>query len=277
MTRTSLLCLAAVLVGTLSVSGATARLLPVAVNRWLEVSQLQGTVNFRTSGQAVRPARRGVRLRSPGDAISTGSNATTVLAIDTGIGSILVSEKTGVQVRAMETLADGGHITKLQITGGQVRVRVRRFTHPSSQLELQTPAGISGVRGTVFGVSVQPDGKTGVATLEGRVVSSAQGKVVSLNSGFQTLIVPGQPPTPPVPLRQDTRLNITLLGAETAETARISGQTDPVNLVLFANQPIVLDRQGNFNVQAPIASGRIVDATVITPLGKRQVYRLLVP
>uniref|UniRef100_A0ACD5H295 FecR domain-containing protein n=1 Tax=Desertifilum tharense IPPAS B-1220 TaxID=1781255 RepID=A0ACD5H295_9CYAN len=53
------------------------------------------------------------------------------------------------------------------MTGGQARFRVRRFNHPGSSLEIETPAGSSAVRGTEFGVSVHPDGKTGIATREG--------------------------------------------------------------------------------------------------------------
>lgn len=261
----------------LGLEPVTARTVRVAVYRWLELNQFQGQVTYQPAGQASRPARRGSRLQSVGDRLVTGPKSSAVLAVDTAIGTVNISENTSVRVQEMQVISNGGHITKLQVTGGQVRIKVRKFTNPNSTLEIQTPAGISGVRGTLFGVNVQPDGKTGVATLEGRVLTSAQGKAVSVKAGFQNLMIPGQPPSAAVPLKQDTRLTITELGAVDAQTARIAGQVDPVNLVLFANKPIVLDRMGEFDLQLPLPPNRQVEVTVVTPLGKRQIYQLAIP
>lgn len=255
---------------------AIAQSLKVRVNRWLEVRQIQGSVTL-ISGQTTRAARNGDRLQSVGDGVQTGANSNTVLAVDTGIGFVNVSEKTNIRVQQLEKLPDGGHITRLQVTGGQARLQVRRFTHPSSRLEIQSPAGLSAVRGTEFGVSIQPDGKTGVATLEGKVAAIAQGASVPIEAGFQSLVVPGEPPTPPTRLREDTRLQLQLLESVGNNQARIAGQVDPVNLVLINDQPLSLERNGEFDVQVPLPRDRRVRAVVTTPLGTKQLYELAVP
>ncbi|MBD2072251.1 FecR domain-containing protein [Leptolyngbya sp. FACHB-671] len=253
-----------------------AQSLQVRVDRWLEVREATGTVTYQ-QGQNSRNARVGTRLQAVGETIRTGQGANAVLAVDTGIGFVNVSENTTLRVQSLEATNSGGRITQLQVLGGQARLQVRRLTNPDSRLEIQTPAGVSGVRGTDFGVSVQPDGKTGVVTLEGGVVASAQGESVAVNAGFQSLVIPGEPPSPAVPLRDDPGLDLRQLTAEPNRTARIAGQVDPVNLVQIENEPLVLDRQGNFDVTVPLPANRSIEAVVTTPLGKQQVYQLLIP
>ena len=254
----------------------TAQSVQVRFRRWIEIRQLIGTV-FSLQGQTSRPAQMGTRLVQVGDGILTGPRSSTVLAVDNGISFINVSENTTLRIQQLSTNPDGGHVTRLAVTGGQVRLNIRPFTHPSSRLEIQTPAGISGVRGTDFGLSIQPDGKTGVATLEGSVVSSAEGESVMVSAGLQSLIIPGAPPTPPVPLRNDTRLRLRRLTAIDNQRARIVAQVDPVNLVLINDQPQTLSPDGLLDVTVPIPSDRSVTTIVVTPLGSRQIYALAVP
>jgi hypothetical protein len=252
------------------------QVLPVRVDRWLEVQQLAGTVTYR-HGQVSQAARVHTRLETVGDTLVTGSNSSAKLAVDTGIGTVDVSENTTLQVQQLDTAPDGGKITRLQVTGGQARLQVRPFTHRDSELKIQTPAGISGVRGTQFGVSVHPDGLTGVATLEGSVSASAQGQDVQVDAGLQSLIVPGEPPSPPVPLKDDPHLDIKSLARMDRETVQIVGWVDPVNLLIIADQPQTVGRAGEFDIQTSLPLNRRVAAIVITPLGTRQVYDLVVP
>lgn len=255
---------------------STAQPLQVRVDRWLEVRQVVGTATYQR-GQSSQPARVGTRLQAVGDLVRTGSRSSTVLAVDTGIGFVNVSENTTVQIQELQQAANGGRITRLRVTGGQARLQVRPFTNPNTRLEIQTPAGLSAVRGTEFGVGVGPDGKTGVATLEGRVVTSAEGRTVSIGAGLQSLVLPGEPPLPPVPLREDTRLNVTVLATVDRQTARVAGQIDPFNVLMIGNNPTTTDRIGQFDITVPLPNNRRVEAVVITPLGKRQLYELAVP
>nr|WP_290226648.1 FecR domain-containing protein [Trichocoleus desertorum] len=255
---------------------AIAQSLKVRVNRWLEVRQIQGAVSLY-QGQKLQPAKNGSRIQAVGDGVQTAAKSSAVLAVDTGIGFIKVSENTNIRVLQLERLASGGQVTRLQVTGGQARLQVRPFTNPDSRLEILSPAGLSAVRGTEFGVSVQPDGKTGVATLEGKVAAIAQGASVPIQAGFQSLVIPGEAPLPPTPLREDTRLQLQVLEPVGNNQARIAGQVDVVNLVLVNDQPLSLDREGQFDVRVALPRQRRIRAVVRTPLGKQQIYELAVP
>jgi len=252
------------------------RSVPVRTRRWLEVRQIGGAVRYR-SQQGAGQARIGIRLQAVGDSIQTFQNASASLAVDTGIGFVYLSENTTVRIQRLQQLSDGGRLTRLQVTGGQARLKIRSFTNPSSGLRIETPAGWSGVRGTEFGVSVHPDGKTGVATLEGSVATTAQGQSVAVNGGFQSLVVPGNPPSPPVPLTNNPRLEVNILAPIDSRTVQIAGQTDPVNLLIVGGVAQNIAQNGQFALRVPLPGTRSIRAVVVTPLGTKQEYALAVP
>ncbi|NET72344.1 MAG: iron dicitrate transport regulator FecR [Sphaerospermopsis sp. SIO1G2] len=247
----------------------------VKVNRWLELRRSRGQVIY-VSGQKSQPAKKGLRLKSVGDTIITKKGGSAVLAIDVGTGFVNIAENTIVSVNKLSKEPDGGRITQLLVKSGQVRLQLRRLTHDTSRVEISTPAGVAGVRGTEFGVSVQDNGKTGVGTKTGSVATSAQGKTVLVNAGFQNLTIPGKPPTPPVPLRDNPSLNVIQLVAS-GNQVRIVGTVDPVNLVKVFQKPIDIEPSGKFDITVPLPPNRQVEAQVITPLGTQQPYQLAVP
>jgi hypothetical protein len=265
------------LVGLLLVAMAsTAQPIQVRVDRWLAIQQVTGNVTYLTSQRSL-PARVGIRLQTVGEGVATGANSATTLGVDTGIGTIQVSERTSLRIQELRLLPDGARVTSLRVTTGQARLQVRRFTHPNSQLEIETPAGLSGVRGTVFGLAVHPDGKMGVATLEGSVATSAQGQSVLVDSGFQNLTIPGEPPSQPVPIQDQATLQLRRLVAVGNSNARVVGRIDPVNLLTIDEHVQVVDRTGEFDLTVPMPINRQIKIVVTTPLGTRQVYELAVP
>jgi FecR protein len=251
------------------------QVVPVRVNRWLEIKQLSGVITCILGGVS-QSGRVSARLQNVGDTLITGENSNAVLEVDTEIGFVSVSENTTVRILALNAAPDGSRITRLQVTGGQVRLQIRPFTLPS-QLEIETPAGVSGVRGTVFGVSVQPTGTTGVATLEGSVFATAQDQEVAVSEGFQSSIVPGEPPSPPVPLRDDPTFDLRLLRRVDQQLWRIVGQVDPVNLVQLGEETLTIDPSGVIDLQVPQPGDRQILITVTTPLGMRRIYQVRVP
>ncbi|MBW4515521.1 MAG: FecR family protein [Timaviella obliquedivisa GSE-PSE-MK23-08B] len=263
------------LVGLHSIAFAQSTL-PVRVDRWLEVQSVSGTVTFYRN-QTSQVAKVGVRLGVVGDTLTTGKDSSAVLTVDTGIGTVRMSESTTLQVKRLEMLPSGGIVTLLNITEGQARLQLRPFTNSDSELEIETPAGISGVRGTIFGVSVQPNGTTGVATLEGRVVAEAQGQAVAIEAGLQSLIVPGDPPTQPTPLQENTQLTVRSLIQTSDRTVEIVGQVDQVNLLVIENEVQNVEPDGTFILQRSLPRDRRIRATVTTPLGKKQAYEIVVP
>lgn len=248
--------------------------------RWLEIRRVSGPVQvLRAHGavsSAASPAQVGQRLQRVGEGIQTGANGTVVLSLDTAIGTIHVAEHTLLRIQQLQVTAKGGHATLLSVPKGQVRLSIRRFTNPDSRLELATPAGVSGVRGTEFGLVVAATGHTGVATRSGAVVSSAQGESVTVVAGQQTVLVPGEPPGLPQPLRDDASLDLQGVERRGAQL-RIWGQTDGVNHLELEGQTVPLDRNGRFDWVSPggvALDDRPIMAVVVTPLGRRQRYQL---
>lgn len=267
------------------VSKTDARPLTVRVDRWLEVRNVSGTVDIWQNNQW-RQAQSGQRLSSVGHGMRTGAGSLARLAVDTQVGFIGLSENTAIAITRMETTASGGKITNLEISRGQARVFVRPFTNPESQLEIRTPAGVNGVRGTEFGVAIQPSGRSSLVVEEGRVDSSAQGQSVPVNEGFQNFTVPGEPPSEPMPITEEPNLNIQRLERQRRAgevTVLLEGSTFVVNALVIegTTQEIIVDEDntqiGRFAVELPLPADRRIEVTVTTPLGKTQIYDVVVP
>ena len=252
-----------------------AQSLPVRVDRWLEVESLDGSVQFLRQ-QQVSPARLGLRLSRVGEGLQTRRRSSARLALDTQIGFVNLAENTSLRIEGLQTVPSGGRITQLYIEQGQARLQTRPFTDPSTRFDLRTPAGITSIRGTVFGVAVQASGQTGVAAEVGAVEVSAQGKSVMVNAGFQSLVVPGEPPTEPQPLTDDPSLDLRELLPD-GDLVQIVGRTDPINLLLVDEQQQPVAANGEFSLELPVPLERRIRATVVTPLGSRQTYEIQVP
>lgn len=262
------------LVGTLPASSAKDQL-EVRSDRWLEVRHPIGQVLY-LHGTKSQPAFSGMRLQAVGDGIMTKQGASAVLAIDIGTGFINISENTQLNIQNLFTGRHGERITQLQVKAGQVRLQIHRFTNSLSRLEIRTPSGIAGVRGTEFGISVQQSGKMGVATIKGNVATTAQEQTVLVSAGFQNITIPGEPPSAPVLLQDDTSLKIRELLVN-GNQVKIIGSIDPVNLLIISKQPQNTDASGKFALSVPLPPNRKVEVIVETPLGKKQLYELAVP
>jgi|GEM_PF-617045 len=249
-------------------------------NRWLEVQQIRGSVTYVAGGQR-RSARVGDRLQRPAQGISTAARSGSTLALDTDIGVVRVAENTSLRVREMNTLQNGGRVTLLTVDRGQARLQVRRFNNPGSRLEIETPSGVAAVRGTDFGVSVEPTGKTGIATVSGAVEASAQGVDVMVNPGFGTSIVPGEPPLPPRPIDRALSLDLNRV-QRTSNRLLIRGQVDPLNTVLLNGESLTTNQDGEFVTRVRVrsneyAAGRILTLTVRNPLGSQRSHIINIP
>lgn len=272
--RLALLTGVAVLVTGVSLE-IDARPLSVRVDRWLELRNKSGAVDFLSDGQW-RQAELGQRLNSVGDGIRTGAGSLARLAVDTEVGFVGVSENTALRITQFYTTQRGGKVTELDVSRGQARVFVRPFTNPDSRLEIRTPSGVNGVRGTNFGVAVQPSGRSSLVVEEGSVVSEAQGVSVTVNAGFQNFTVPGEPPSTPVPITENPSLNIVRLERR-GSTVVVAGSTSVVNLLVIDDETQEIDREGSFTLELPLPDTQSIEATVVTPLGTTQIYELVVP
>lgn len=269
--------LSLILVGIQTAGWAQQSTIPVRVDRYLAVKTMNGEVRFQ-AGDTARAARTGDRLQAVGDGLVTQQNSSARLEVDTGIGFVNVSENTQMQIQKMAIAPDNGRVTHINVSQGQVRLELRSFTHEGSELEIHTPAGVGSVRGTEFGVTVQPDGNMGIATRAGAVATIAQSQTVVVPAGFQNLTVPGQPPSPPVPLRDDPGLEVEIVRTVIGGNRRLQlvGQVDPVNQVLSEAVSLAVDAQGRFTLEFLPVVGTRAQITVITPLGNRRDYDLAI-
>ncbi|MEO0801532.1 MAG: FecR family protein [Cyanobacteria bacterium J06642_2] len=246
--------------------------------RWLEVRRVEGEVTHQGRDLEVSPAILGERLTQTGERLTTGAQSSALLAFDDGIGFARVTEETEMAVTQMDVSAGQGKITRLSVPRGNVTLQIRRFTNPNSRLEVETPAGIAGVRGTVFGIGVSPTGKMAVATQEGAVAAIAQEQTVLVEDGFYSLVVPGQPPTPPRELTGSLELEVEQLGTvepdSTEAGGRIVGRVDPVNAVYLNGEAIEIGLDGNFDNVFPIRDDFRLDVVVRSPLGGEERYEL---
>ncbi|PSB02737.1 FecR family protein [Merismopedia glauca] len=243
---------------------------------WLEIRQFRSQVTYQPVKNRSRSARIGDRLQKIGDRITTAKLAEATLVFDDGIGSVKVTEDTILQIKRMQTTPSGGRITLLSVPKGLARLQIRRFKNTSSRLQIQTPAGVAGVRGTEFGVGVDSTGKTLVATYSGMVTATAQGKTVNVNPGFFSVIIPGQPPTNPQPIEKEICLNVQTLTEVDTDKARLIAQVKPSSMVFVDGQSVPTSKEGKFEIQAPINSDRRVSVSVRNPGGEEKTYLLKV-
>jgi hypothetical protein len=249
----------------------------IRAGQWLKVEEVTGNVTFRNFyNYDNRPARVGDFLQVASDEISTGANSSAVLTVDTAVGSLYVAENTTIQIRSFKIADDNGRITNLFVPRGKVRLQIRKFTHRGSQINIQTPAGISGVRGTQYIAIVKPNGDMLITTLEGSVATTAQDQTEIVNGGFQNITVVGEPPSTPIPFTDDASLRY-IIDRQVSGLSRsivVSGYTSPSNTVKVDELEQSLDGNGEFSLKFPATSSLKVKVTVETPTGKIQVYEI---
>ncbi|MGL5065519.1 MAG: FecR family protein [Microcoleus sp.] len=281
-----------------------------AAGRSLEVQEIRGTVIFKG-----RQAQTGDRLVAAGDEIVTGPNSTVRLAIDNYIGIVEVAEKTAVRI---SNLSGGGEPdTSIFVSRGRVRLSVgktdtatptattskiilpdrvaslntfagigqstqiaqqRRAAKPA-RVRVETPEGVAGVRGTSFGVSVGPDGKTGVDTIEGAVgVSSRRGgEEVVVNRGNWTAVFPQTGVVASAATPRVAQLKVRSLFRLSGNTYRFRGEINPMDIVYVNDREIKVDRQGKFNIQGVLPLSRRLKIVVRGPSVRERHYELAVP
>lgn len=249
---------------------------PVTIRgrRWLRATSVEGYAEIRKVRREWRSLSRGDELNQAGDEAQTFDNARVVFSIDSNIGTVSTAGETRLKVRSLSITQSSARITELDVFRGNVRVVARRFSNPDSKLRIHTPAGISGIRGTDFALTVDEIGKTAVATVDGAVEVSAQGESVLVEKGYKTVTIPGEPPAEPTPFKNDPSAKIR--SNIRRGIAEISGTTSPVNKVEVQGSALRVDSEGNFSARVILRPRwkNTLKVTVTTPLGRSRAYRL---
>ncbi|MGF1457740.1 MAG: FecR domain-containing protein [Leptolyngbyaceae cyanobacterium] len=250
------------------------RSIDLARERWLRVRDLSGEVYFFTEDTR-QLAAAGDILAIAGDGVKTGSDSSCTLEFDINIGTIELRENTELIIRSLDYASDDGRVTYLSVPYGNVILNLRKFTNPGSVLEIETPSGVSGVRGTEFGMIVHPDSQsTSVATQSGAVFAAAQGTEVDVPGGFQTLIPLGEPPLEPIPIPDvpqfDFRIEQQL--RDYVRYTVLFGQIDPINQVYVEDELQEVTDAGTFQYESAAYLGASVQIKIVTPLGQTATY-----
>ena len=281
-----------------------------ATGRSLEIKEISGTVTFKG-----RPAVVGDRLGTPGDEIITGLDSTARLAIDNNTGIVEVAEKTAVKISDLSS-STGENDTAIFVSRGRVRLSIGKTaaTTPAAKtstilppnqiaslntfrglgktsqiaqqkssartapVRVETPEGVAGVRGTSFGVSVGPDGKTAVSTIEGSVgVSGRTDSEVVVNTGNVTTVFPQTPPAEPSASPRLAELKVRSLFRVSGNIYRFKGQVSPIDLIYVNDEAVKIDRQGKFSIQGVLPPSRRLKIVVRGPSVTERHYTLAVP
>jgi hypothetical protein len=241
-------------------------------DRYVQVQETRGTVT--SQGQ---PVKEGDRLPVAEVGLSTSLGGSAILLLDDGIGTLNISEGTELRVKNLETKSDGSKTTRFYVDKGQVRSKVRPFTNPNSKYEIETPGGVAGSRGTDFGITVDPRGKTGIAGASGKVAVTAQGRTVMVEPGYSSLILPGEAPAKPSISNGDTRLRLKLLSVTQDNQVRVIAEFNPIDLVTINARVVDTGRDGKLDTAIPLPANRVVQVVVRSPLGNQQIYELEIP
>lgn len=246
----------------------------VKVERWLQVKALSGDVQF-LMGSSQNAAQVGDRLANPGDGVRTGNDSSCTLEVDENVGTITLNENTELVIRQLDYAPDDGRITKLTVMQGNVILNLRRFTNRGSELEIETPSAVSGVRGTEFGIIVHPeDQRTAVAAETGEVFATAEGSTVDVPGGFQTLVRLGEEPLEPMPIPERPELDF-VVKQEIRNNLRflvLIGRINPINQVYVADELQTTTEAGDFRYESLAYHGTRVQVRVVTPLGDAETY-----
>ncbi|RPI96575.1 MAG: hypothetical protein EHM39_10735, partial [Chloroflexi bacterium] len=116
-------------------------------------------VDYRPAGGEDWQAITSAQTVGGEDAIRTDASGRALLNFYTGT-EVEILPGSEVVVTQLEETAEGGHIVTLNQLSGETQHRVELVANSGSSYEVNTPSANLVVRGTLFGVEVQPDGAT---------------------------------------------------------------------------------------------------------------------
>ncbi|MBN1977882.1 MAG: FecR domain-containing protein [Anaerolineae bacterium] len=200
------------------------------------LDQASGSVEFQPAGsEDWQPASTDTSLRA-GTRIRTGPHAGVTLVFFDGSTTVLEAE-TEVSIVQMDVKPDGsGKTIVLRQEVGQTFSHVQPLLDAEARFEIETPTSVTAVRGTKFGLDVEPDGATHLNVTEGVVEMTAQDVTISVSSGQTAEVKPDHAPASipsdtPLPSTQaktpqPTGPTATLKPAEKADPTETSEATE---------------------------------------------------
>ena len=168
-----------------------------------KISSVSGDVQVLRSGSTESVnATNGMEL-AVGDTITTGDNGSAKLTFFEG--SVMeIKANSEILVNELSTATTGSTTVSLMEQVGSTINRIGKLVDSSSKYEVETPAAVAVVRGTVFDLLVQQNGTTTVKAEEDSVSFTASGVTLTVNEGFQSSASVGGTPSTPIVIATTT-------------------------------------------------------------------------
>jgi uncharacterized repeat protein (TIGR01451 family) len=137
-------------------------------------------------------AQVGMSLK-PGDTVKSGNSSGAEITFFDG-STIELEADTQIEVASLNISDTGSTTIKLKQTIGNTISRVTKLADSASSYEVETPACVAAVRGSIMLVNVIQDGTTWVTNQEGHIWVIANGVELQVPEGRKCIILSGQPP-----------------------------------------------------------------------------------
>ncbi len=165
----------------------------------VRVLELTGEVSATSSQTGTTVLLKPGATLFKGDEIQTGSNGNVLLKfIDSSL--LRLQKNSHLIFGVQNTYSDSGVLdAQMHLPQGRLEADINPEQKQGTRFEIHTPAAITGVRGTVFRVSMEADQKLGrTEVTDGQVaVSGAAGETIEVRANFGTVVVVGEPPSIP--------------------------------------------------------------------------------
>ena len=158
----------------------------VILQRVAAVSDVKGIVWLKQRGHADFGALADRERVAAGDTIKTGETAGLVLTWLDGTRMRIGPNSLMTVLKCQINTASKAETTMFKLDLGRVWVRVLKVLSHKSKFEVITPTATAGVRGTVFSVAVDANGKTLVSVKEGAVALEGDGGQEMVEKGQMT-------------------------------------------------------------------------------------------
>lgn len=144
-----------------------------------------------------KPASVGIELDA-GDRVMTAGDSNALLEFSDG-SRLRLNAEGSVRLKSMRVLSSGAGDAELELEHGRTEATVTPAPGRGTRFQIETPSGVTSVRGTDFRVASDPNASRTEVTA-GRVAVDAAGQGVQVDAGFGTRVQAGAPPMAPVAL-----------------------------------------------------------------------------
>lgn len=190
-----------------------------------------------------------------GDSIRTDDSGQALLTYFTG-DETEVGPNTELKIEVMQGEAGGDNQIGLDMVVGQITNRIDRTLNSDSSFDVKTPTADAAVRGTIYTVTVEPvTGRSAFSVQQGEVAVTAQGQTQIAQAGFEIVVEPGQPPSPPRPL--PSLLTLTPTASVTSQAPVIIPTNTP-NAAVGVTPLLTITGPAN---NSPFSAGDVVTVT----------------